>query len=63
MTEKDLIIHILSNLLEEYNDAVAELEKVIQIQSTSLDMEKVRRVLDSRLNKKDFAALAKKQYV
>ena len=62
VTEKDLIIRILCNHLEEYNAAVAELEKGIQFQSTSLAMENVRRVLDSRLDKKDFAALAKKQY-
>ena len=50
MTEVDLIIHILSNLPEEYEVAVAELEKDMQSQSTPLEMENVRRVLDSRLS-------------
>ena len=35
----DLIIHILSNLLEEYEVAVLELEKDMQSQSTPLAME------------------------
>ena len=75
MTEMDLIIHILSNLLEEYEVAVAELEKDMQSQSTQLAMEDVRRVLDSRFERlskntdtsedageKAFTAWAKKQY-
>ena len=75
MTEVDLIIHILSNLPEEYEVAVAELEKDMQSQSTPLEMENVRRVLDSRFERlsknmdisndsgeKAFAAWAKKQY-
>ena len=48
MTEVDLIIHILSNLPEEYEVAVAELEKDMQSQSTPLEMKNVRRVLDSQ---------------
>ena len=38
-SEVDLIIHILSNLLEEYEVAVLELEKDMQSQSTPLAME------------------------
>ena len=48
VTQVDLTIHVLSNLLEEYKVAVAELEKYMQSQSTPLEMENVRRVLDSR---------------
>ena len=48
MTEVVLIIHILSNLPKEYEVAVAELEKDMQSQSKPLEMENVRRVLDSR---------------
>ena len=75
MTEVDLIIHILSNLPEEYKVAVAELEKDMQSQTKPLEMENVRRVLDSRFERlskntdvfdesgeKVFAAWAKKQY-
>ena len=51
MTEMDVIIHILSNLLEEYEVAAAELEKDMQSQSTKLAIEDVRRVLDSRFDK------------
>ena len=74
MTEVDLIIHILSNLPEEYEVVVAELEKDMQSQSTPLEMENVRRVLDSRFERiskntdisddsgeKAFAAWANKQ--
>ena len=73
MTEVDLIIHILSNLPEEYEVAVAELEKDMQSQSTPIKMEDVRRVLDSRFERlskkvdsleedKAFMSWAKKQY-
>ena len=73
MTEVDLIIHILSNLPEEYEVAVAELEKGMQSQSTPIKMEDVRRVLDSRFERlskkidsleedKAFMSWAKKQY-
>ena len=48
MTEVDLIIHILSNLPEEYEVAVAELEKGYAKPITPLEMKNVRRVLDSR---------------
>ena len=44
MTEVDLIVHILSNLPEEYEVAVAELEKDMQSQSTPLEMENIKRV-------------------
>ena len=73
MTEVNLITHILSKLPEEYRVAAEELEKGMQSQSTSLAMEDVRRVLDSRFecvskntdiseDEKAFAAWAKKQY-
>ena len=48
MSEVDLIIHILSNLPEEYEVAIAELEKELQDTSKTLDIEEVRRVLNSR---------------
>ena len=48
MTEVDLIIYILSNLPEEYEVVVAEVEKDMQSQATSLAMENIRRVLDSK---------------
>ena len=48
MSEVDLIIHILSNLPEEYEVAIAELEKELQDTSKTLDTEEVRRVLNSR---------------
>ena len=73
MTEVDLIIHILSNLPEEYEVAVAELEKDMQSQSMPLEMENVRSILDFRFERlsknmdisddsgeKAFAAWAKK---
>ena len=73
MIEVDLIIHILSNLPEEYEVAVAELEKDMQSQSTPIKMEDVRRVLDSRFERfskkvdsleedKPFVSWTKKQY-
>ena len=51
MIEVDLIIHILSNLPEEYEVAVAAPEKDMQSQSMPLKMENVRRVLDSRFER------------
>ena len=48
MSEVDLIIHILSNLPEDYKVAIAELKKELQGNSKTLDIEEVRRVLNSR---------------
>ena len=73
MTEVDLIIHILSNLPEEYEVAVAELERDMPSQVNPIKMEDVRRVLDSRFERlskkvdsleedKAFMSWAKKQY-
>ena len=73
MTEVDLMIHILSNLPEEYEVDVAKLEKDMQSQSVRIKMEYVRRVLDSRFERlskkvdslekdKAFMSWAKKQY-
>jgi hypothetical protein len=41
MSEVDLIIHILSNLPEEYEVAVSELEEKLKNTSTLLSMETV----------------------
>jgi hypothetical protein len=41
MSEVDLIIHILSNLPEEYEFAVSELEEKLKNTSTLLSMETV----------------------
>ena len=41
-TEVDLVIHIIPNIPEEYEDAVVQLEKDTQSQSTPLAMEEVR---------------------
>ena len=49
MSEVDLIIHILSNLPEEYEVAVSELEEEkLKDTSNPLDMEAVREKLNSR---------------
>ena len=51
MTEVDVIIHILSNLPEEYEVAVSELENKLRNTSIPLDMEEVRIVLGNRYNR------------
>ena len=48
MSEVDLIIHILSNLPEEYEVAVSELEEKLKNTSDPLTMETVREKLNSR---------------
>ena len=48
MSEVDLIIHILSNLPEEYEVAVSELEEKLKDTSNPLDMETVRDKLNCR---------------
>ena len=48
MSEVDLIIHILSNLPEEYEVAVSELEEKLKNTSSPLDMETVREKLNTR---------------
>ena len=48
MSEVDLIIHILSNLPEEYKIAISKLEKELQDASKTLDIEEVRPMLNSR---------------
>ena len=47
MTEVDLIIHVLSNLPEEYKVAVSELKKALKDTSSPLSMETVRETLNS----------------
>ena len=44
----DLIIHILSNLPEEYEVAVSELERKLKDDSIQLKMEDIRETLGSR---------------
>ena len=67
------MLHLQSNIPEEYKLAVAELEKDMQSQSTPLSMEVVRKVLKSRFepisnysdiseDEKPFSAWAKKQF-
>ena len=51
MSEVDLIIHILSNLPEEYEVAVSELEEKLKNTSTPLDMETVHEKLNSRIER------------
>lgn len=51
MTDVDVIIHILSNLPEEYEVAVSELENKLRDTSKPLDMEEVRLVLGNRYNR------------
>ena len=51
MTDVDLMIHILSNLPEQYEVEVPKLEKNMQRQSTPSTMKDVRRVLDSRFER------------
>ena len=48
MSEVDLIIHILSNLPEEYEVAVSELERKLKDDSIQLKMEDIRETLSSR---------------
>ena len=48
MPKVNLIIHILSNLSEESNVAISELEKEPQYTSKTLDIEEVRRILNNR---------------
>ena len=48
MTDVDLIIHILSNLPEEYEVAVSKLEEKLKDTSTPLALEDVRTELSSR---------------
>ena len=48
MSEVDLIIHILSNLPEEYEVAVSELERKLKDDSIQLKMEDIRETLGSR---------------
>ena len=48
MSEVDLIIHILSNLPEEYEVAVSELERKLKDTSIHLSMEDIRETLSSR---------------
>ena len=44
----DLIIHIVSNLAEEYEVAVSELERKLKDVSVHLNMEDIRETLSSR---------------
>ena len=72
MSEVDLIIHILSNLPEEYEVAVSELEEKLKNTAAPLSMETVREKFNSRYEcitknakaKEEEKALAyfKKQY-
>ena len=48
MSEVDLIIHILSNLPEEYEVAVSELERKLKDDSIQPKMEDIRETLGSR---------------
>ena len=51
MSEVDLIIHILSNLPEEYEVAVSELERKLKDDSVQLSMEDIRETLGSRFDR------------
>ena len=48
MSKKDLITHILSNLPEEYEVAVSELERKLKDDSIQLKMEDICETLSSR---------------
>ena len=61
MSEVDLIIHILSNLPEEYEVAVSELEEKLKNTSTPLSMETVREKLNSRFERITKNAEAKEE--
>ena len=61
MSEVDLIILILSNLPEEYEVAVSELEEKLKNTSTPLSMEKVREKLNSRYERITKNAEAKEE--
>ena len=61
MSEVDLIIHILSNLPEEYEVAVSELERKLKDDSVQLSMEDIRETLGSRFQRIEKNYEAKKQ--
>lgn len=61
MSEVDLIIHILSNLPEEYEVAVSELEEKLKNTSTPLSIETVREKLNSRYERMTKNAEAKEE--
>ena len=74
MSEVNLILHVLSNLPEEYEGFVVQLENDMQNRSTPLSIEDIKRVTSSRFecipkhndicneNEKAFAAWAKKKH-
>ena len=61
MSEVDLIIHILSNLPEEYEVAVSELEEKLKNTYRPLSMETVREKLNSRFERITKNAEAKEE--
>ena len=63
MSEVDLIIHILSNLPEEYEVAVSELERKLKDDSVQLSMEDIHKILGSRFQRIEKNYEAQKQNI